>query len=476
MERPNPNQSVDPFEILPTDGKGKPHFLDHRDPKNFSRPFPSPPGSQQVNVNRKNHVRFESAGSSGENLISPAQDSATSFLSFTSNYSASRTTISPISPGSNGLGKGFWDSHRYTGDPSRAASRLGLGFHRTRPTSFVSFTPTDLPGMPGCQPMSYGQLKEICRVAEENGVGMPPEVPDQASGEFCSEPPDGGFLAWAHAVSGFFVCMNTFHAIERAGFKWTVRIILLVYIITMVPVNFIVRERPGTRKASGASLDRTMFKDIPYLIMAAGMFFSFWGVYFGFYFVCFTTTIEILGTLLNETNNLAKQISSFGQDILHMTPQSSLNLLVAMNATNMVGRLIPGLISDACIGPLNTVIPTVFVAAIMAFLWTGVTTQGSLFLVGCFYGFSAAGIQSLYIATVFSFVGERTNAPSRVGVVFLLISLATLTGAPLGGQLIVLNKGEYFYAEIFAGISLLLGGVLFLTARLVKRGWGPEKI
>jgi predicted MFS family arabinose efflux permease len=160
-----------------------------------------------------------------------------------------------------------------------------------------------------------------------------------------------------------------------------------------------------------------------------------------------------------------------------MNPTTSLDLLVAMNAANLVGRFIPNLISDACIGPINTLIPTTFLSSILIYIWTGVTTPSSLFLVGCFYGFAAAGIQSLYTSTIFSFAGpDRAKMGIRVGFVYAIIGVACLTGAPLGGQLIVWNDGKYFYAELFAGTVIALGGILFLAARLAKRGWRPERL
>lgn len=160
-----------------------------------------------------------------------------------------------------------------------------------------------------------------------------------------------------------------------------------------------------------------------------------------------------------------------------MSPTASLNLLVAMNAANLLGRLIPNLISDACIGPINTLIPTTFLSSILIYLWTGVTTQSSLFLVGCLYGFATGGIQSLYTSTIFSFAGpDRAKMAIRVGLVYAVIGVAALTGTPLGGQLIVRNDGKYVYAEFFAGTVIALGGFLFLAARFAKRGWQPERL
>lgn len=148
-----------------------------------------------------------------------------------------------------------------------------------------------------------------------------------------------------------------------------------------------------------------------------------------------------------------------------------------MNGANLLGRFIPSLISDVCIGPVNTLIPSVFMMSVMVFLWIGATSPAALFLVGCSYGFISAGLQSLYPSTVLSFTGpDRSKLGSRLGFVLGAVGLGSLTGTPLGGQLISLGQGSYLYAELFAGVSLALGGSFLLAARLFKRGWEPVRV
>lgn len=167
---------------------------------------------------------------------------------------------------------------------------------------------------------------------------------------------------------------------------------------------------------------------------------------------------------------------TFGEAVLHLNPTQSVNLLIAMNASNLPGRFIPNLISDACIGPLNTIIPSTFFAGMMIFLWIGSATHASLLVVACFYGFAAAGLQGLYIATIYSFCPDPSKVGIRIAMVYLVIGVACLTGAPLGGVLIRENHGGYLYAQLFAGCTILLGAILLLAARLVKSGWAPSRV
>ncbi|MCJ1482156.1 hypothetical protein MMC06_002318 [Schaereria dolodes] len=147
-----------------------------------------------------------------------------------------------------------------------------------------------------------------------------------------------------------------------------------------------------------------------------------------------------------------------------------------MNAANLPGRFLPNLISDACIGPLNTIIPSTTMAALFIFLWISSTTHTSLLITACLYGFAAAGLQSLYNATVYSFVPDLSKAGIRMAMVFVVIGIACLTGAPVGGSLIDKDNGGYLYAQIFSGCSILCGAAFLLAARLVKSGWGPQRV
>lgn len=210
------------------------------------------------------------------------------------------------------------------------------------------------------------------------------------------------------------------------------------------------------------------------------MFFAFEGVFFGFYFVCPSPIFHSNTLYLSQLRpfaNLPSKIITYGQTQLGLSPSSAINLLVSMNTANLFGRFVPNLISDACIGPLNTIIPTTFITASLIFLWTGINTVSSLYVLACFYGFSAAGIQSLYSATIYSFVGtDPSKRGVRMGFVFALIGIACLTGSPVGGQLIKINDGKYLYAQIFAGSCLAIGGCLFLAARWVKSGWVASRV
>lgn len=239
-----------------------------------------------------------------------------------------------------------------------------------------------------------------------------------------------------------------------------ITVFALINFCTMVPVNIAIRERREGRRDAVSRFDMSAFRDLPFMLMAGGMFFAFWGIYFAFYFMV-----------------------SYARSVLNMSPTNAINLLVAMNASNLIGRFLPNYISDACIGPLNTIIPSTFFSALMLFLWIGAATPTSLYLIASMYGFAAAGLQSLYTTTIFSFIGnDRTRAASRMALVFVVIGIACLTGAPVGGALVarrdadVDDQTRYLYAQIFAGTSMMVGGGLLFAARVVKSGMAARRV
>ncbi|KAI4112554.1 MAG: hypothetical protein LQ341_007847, partial [Variospora aurantia] len=161
------------------------------------------------------------------------------------------------------------------------------------------------------------------------------------------------------------------------------------------------RERPGRRKVK-PSMDWSAFTDVPYLLVTAGLFCAFWGIYFGFYFIV-TYAQETLRLSASEATNLlilmVKDIAPF-----FFTLPPFPFLVSSHNAANLPGRFLPPLISDSCLGPLNTLIPCTFLTSTLLFLWLGAETPTAIHLLACFYGFAAAGIQSLYNAAIWGAV------------------------------------------------------------------------
>lgn len=146
-----------------------------------------------------------------------------------------------------------------------------------------------------------------------------------------------------------------------------------------------------------------------------------------------------------------------------------------MNAAGLPGLLLPSLLSDGCLGPLNTLIPNVLLAALLAFLLLDCEKYTALMLGACVFGFFTGGVQSLYKSVAESFVLQRGLWGVRTAMVLSVIGLACLTGPPLGGLLIEGQMGWRGLME-FSGVALAVGGCLLIVARWWREGWGNGRV
>ncbi len=84
------------------------------------------------------------------------------------------------------------------------------------------------------------------------------------------------------------------------------------------------------------------------------------------------------------------------------------------------------------------------------------------------YGICANAVQTLFPSTLSSLTSDLTKMGTRVGMVFTIVSAACLTGPPIAGALIDLKSGDFLYAQIFGGVTVLLGASTLLAARVVQ--------
>lgn len=176
------------------------------------------------------------------------------------------------------------------------------------------------------------------------------------------------------------------------------------------------------------------------------------------------------------TPNEKSQVGSFGQDVVKLERSDTISLLLIMNGIGILGRIIPCYYGgDRWLGPLNTLIPVVLISSIMVYCWIDVHTHASLIIFSTIYGFFSAGIQTLFPATVSSLTQDMTKTGVRMGMVFSIVSFASLTGPPIAGSLIQLDHGKYLYAQVFSGTVLMAGFFVLMAARIAKTGWVLRK-
>lgn len=261
-----------------------------------------------------------------------------------------------------------------------------------------------------------------------------------------------GIGASGSATGGLVFPVIVQQLLPKIGFPWTVRVIGFVMLAIQAVTLAFTKPRLPPRK-SGALVEWSAFKELPYALFSIGMFLNFWGLYFAFYY-----------------------IGSFGRNILGISETDSINDLLVLNGVGLIGRLVPAHLADRFFGPLNTLIPFVFVSGLLLYCWAAVSSKGGLVSFAVIYGLFAAGIQSLFPATLSNLTTDLKKAGVRMGMVFSVISFACLTGPPLAGALIQRKDGDYLYAQMFAGTVLMAGCATLVAARVAKKGWRKARV
>ncbi|SPQ25647.1 7388679f-c6f8-44c5-aeb9-d666007ae1df [Thermothielavioides terrestris] len=252
-----------------------------------------------------------------------------------------------------------------------------------------------------------------------------------------------GLAACGTATGGLIFPSMVRQLLPVQGFPATMRAIGYLQVATFAVAFVGLKQRIPPRR-SGPLVDWASFREGEYTLYAMGSFSFFLGLYFAFYY-----------------------ISSFSRDIIGLSYTDSLNLLLVLNGVGLPGRLLPNHLADR-FGALNMMMPTATIAGVCMFCWMAVKSTTSLYVWCVFYGLTGGGIQSLFPAVLSSLNTDLRKAGVRMGMVFTIVSFATLAGPPIAGAIITAEGGTYYGAQAFAGACLLLGAALMVAARTVK--------
>ncbi|KAI1498443.1 MFS general substrate transporter [Biscogniauxia marginata] len=270
-----------------------------------------------------------------------------------------------------------------------------------------------------------------------------------------------GLVASGSVTGGLVFPAMARQLLPTAGFGWTVRAMGLVQLVTLAFVNYFMKPRLPPRR-TGPLVDWAALAELEYTFYAVSMFFNFWGVYFGFYY------------LAAFARSPAAALGLAGKTLSY---EDSLDILLVANAAGLPGRLIPNLLADR-FGPLTVAIPVCLACGAALLSWAAVRDPAALYGWAAAYGFASGGIQALFPAGLGSLTAAHPGAQgTRIGMAFTIVSFAVLTGNPLSGALISAMGGRYEGAQAFTGVSLLVGMGFVCAARWVGmrrtgEGWG----
>lgn len=159
-----------------------------------------------------------------------------------------------------------------------------------------------------------------------------------------------------------------------------------------------------------------------------------------------------------------------------MSEQMAQYTLAIANAGSVVGRVLPGWLSDHA-GQFNvmTIVSSLSGVLVLCF-WLPLElypSSAGIIVFALLYGFCSGGFVSLGAPCVVSLAeGKLDEIGLKLGGFCLAIALGALTGLPIEGAIKDREGDGFVGLMVYAGVSMLLGGALHVTARGLKGGWG----
>ncbi|KAF8420469.1 major facilitator superfamily domain-containing protein [Tirmania nivea] len=275
-----------------------------------------------------------------------------------------------------------------------------------------------------------------------------------------------GIVTVGGSVGGVVYPIVFRRLVDKIGFHWSMRTLALIVFIGLMSSALILKQRKDIIDRSVKCDDEPQgflarllgalrflkgitWGDWPYLVFVCSMFWLSMGLYCPFFYI--------------ERFTIDIGIDMHGLDTAY--------LVSFMNSGGAFGRIISGLLADF-FGPITTQITFIILCTLTLFSWLSISTFSPLITFVVMYGFLAGAIIALPPTSVARLTSNMSVLGSRLGVMFFMFGLATLSGPPIAGALAGMGgkKGENA-AKLYLGALMLLAGVFMWWARWLKVGF-----
>ncbi|KAF2666504.1 MFS general substrate transporter [Microthyrium microscopicum] len=253
-----------------------------------------------------------------------------------------------------------------------------------------------------------------------------------------------GLVTVGSTVGGVIYSIALYKLQPLIGLPWATRVFGFIALVTLIIPNVTLKQRvtPGKRSSM---IDLTVFTDPVFALLIASLFFTFLGLLVPYHFI----------VLFAEENHI------------YLYGMSTFYLLPIMNAGSCIGRTFPAWLADK-VGPLNVLIPGMAMSGLLVFCWIPAKTGASVIIIAIVYGFASGVVAVSPPIAAASLTEDMSRFGARTGIVFAIMSVASLLGSPISGAIIQAQDGNYDGARIYAGLVMLAGAILLLAGRMIR--------
>lgn len=180
----------------------------------------------------------------------------------------------------------------------------------------------------------------------------------------------------------------------------------------------------------------------------------------------------VIGTVFGELSCCAAitYYSSYC-GVYGISSSDSYMLIMVINLTGILGRWIPGYLSDI-FGRFNVAIATLFILAIVMLVgWLPFGKDlTSMYVVSALYGFFSGSTFSL-LPVCCGQISKTEEFGRRYATMYMVVSLALLAGIPITGAIIAdKSTKDYSHYVIFSGVMALASCVSYIISRYFAVG------
>jgi MFS family permease len=258
-----------------------------------------------------------------------------------------------------------------------------------------------------------------------------------------------GITTSAGSIGGIIFPLMLKVTLDRYGFAWSMRILGFILLLLALPPNLLIRTRlPRSQKFTSVWPDVRVFLDSKFALCCCGIFLMEYGV-------------------LIPLTYIISYASTHG----HNATQAYI-LPALLNTGSVVGRVIPGLVSDR-LGRFNTMIITVggCAVAVLALWLPNGKSEPMLISFTIILGFVSGGNVSLTPVCIGQLCDSRDYGRYLSGAM-LVAGFGTLTGIPIGGAILGNQSSKGWLGLIlFSSLSYVVSVCCFIAARVLAVGW-----
>lgn len=115
-------------------------------------------------------------------------------------------------------------------------------------------------------------------------------------------------------------------------------------------------------------------------------------------------------------------------------------------------------------------IMVLFSTIIILGLWIPGRSNAAMIPFAALFGIGSGAVIGLGPVLIMN-ISPMNEVGYRMGTVFAIAGLGTLTSPPIGGAIAADSGGKYDYAAVFSGVNYMIGliGIIFLRGRVA--GW-----